>query len=233
MVCRTQSWIFLACEICSGKDLMPTIFYYITDTLADWECGHVLAELRSGRYLKDPSLRYDILLCGCTSDTIMTMGGVCLKPDVLIGDIRPGLRDLLLLPGADTWLDPAQAPVMKMIPRVLSSGTVVAAICGATLALANAGLLDSRLHTSNDPAALRMFCPDYHGERFYREVPAVTDGNLITASGLAPVEFADQVFRCLDVMHPATREAWYRLFTQRTPESFYALMASLPRKPGA
>ena len=33
---------------------MRTLYIYIPETLADWEPGHVLAELRSGRYSKDP-----------------------------------------------------------------------------------------------------------------------------------------------------------------------------------
>jgi hypothetical protein len=72
-----------------------------------------------------------------------------------------------------------------------------------------------------------MFCPNYRGENHYVNEPAVTDGNLITASGLAPVEFAYQVFRRLGVMTPATLEAWHGLFATRQPEYFYALMGSL------
>ena len=45
---------------------MRTLYLYVLDTLADWEPGHVLAELRSGRYLKDPALRYSVVLCGST-----------------------------------------------------------------------------------------------------------------------------------------------------------------------
>jgi len=209
---------------------MPALYLYVNDTLSDWEPGHILAELRSGRYLNDQSLRYDVRLCGRTMDTITTMGGLHLKPDELIANIHPGTGDLLLLPGADTWLDPAQAPVIAKVKEVLASEAVVAAICGATLGLANAGLLDDRPHTSNDPAALKMFCPGYHGERFYVNEPAVTDGNLITASGLAPVEFAYHIFRRLDVMSPAALDAWHNLFTTREPEFFYALMTSLAHR---
>jgi putative intracellular protease/amidase len=189
---------------------MRTLYLYILDTLADWEPGHVMAELRSGRYLKDPALRYSVVLCGSTLDLVTTMGGLHLTPDVLIRDIHPVQGDVLVLPGADTML--------------------VAAICGATLGLANAGLLDKRLHTSNDPAVLKMFCPNYLGENHYVNEPAVTAGNLITASGLAPVEFAYHVFRRLDVMAPATLEAWHGLFTTRQPEYFYALMGSVPHR---
>jgi putative intracellular protease/amidase len=205
---------------------MPRAYLYILNTLSDWESGNVLAELHSGRFLKDPSLRYDVVLCGATLDTITTMGGVLLKPDVRIGEIQPGWGDLLLLPGADTWLVPEQEQAIAKAREVLGSGATVGAICGATLGLANAGLLDNRPHTSNDLGALKMFCPNYRGERFYVSEPAVTDGNLITASGLAPVEFAYHIFRQLDVMAPATLAAWYGLFTTRKPEFFYALMQS-------
>ena len=206
---------------------MRTLYLFITDTLSDWESGNVLAELCSGRYLKDPALKYNVVLCGRTMDAITTMGGIRMVPSVLISDIRPDKDDVLILPGSDTWLDPAQEPVIAKVRELLDHKMVVAAICGATLGLANAGLLDSRSHTSNDPAALKMFCPHYRGEGYYVNEPAVTDGNLITASGLAPVEFAYHVFKRLDVMSPATLEAWHGLFTTRKPEFFFALMESI------
>jgi len=209
---------------------MAAIFLYITDTLADWECGHVLAELHSGRYLKDPASRYDLVLCGRTMDPVTTMGGLYMAPKVLFQDIRPGAGDLVLLPGADTWLDPVQAPILEKVRMLLDEGVVVAAICGATMALANAGLLDKRSHTSNDKAALKMFCPGYHGEQYYVNEPAVIDGNLITAGSFAPVEFATHIFRRLDVMSTETLTAWHGLFTTGKPRFFYALMESLPKR---
>jgi putative intracellular protease/amidase len=209
---------------------MPTLYLYILDTLSDWETGHALAELHTGRYLKDPAQKYNVVLCGRTLDPITTLGGITMTPDTLISAIRPAPQDILILPGADTWLDPRQAPVIAKAGELLAGGTNVAAICGATLGLASAGLLDKRRHTSNDLMALKMFCPDYKGEANYVNEPAVTDNNLITASGLAPVEFAYHIFRKLDVMNPATLEAWHGLFSTRKPECFYALMASLPQQ---
>ena len=207
---------------------MRTLYLSILDTMADWEPGHVTAELRSGRYLRDPTLRYSVVLCGTSFDPVTTMGGLVLRPDALIPDICPVPGDVLVLPGADTWLDPAQAPALQVAGRLLDEGIHVAAICGATLGLAHAGLLNTRPHTSNDLAVLKMFCPNYQGENHFVNEPAVTDGNLITARGLAPAEFAYHVFRSLDVMAPATLEAWHGLFTTRKPEYFFALMESLP-----
>jgi putative intracellular protease/amidase len=216
----------------ASADSMKTIYFFITDTLADWEGAHVLSELCSGRYLKDPGQKYNLVLCGRTMDSITTMGGFHLTPDLLITAIRPVAGDLVLLPGADTWLNPEQAPVIDKVREILNSGITVAAICGATFALANAGLLDNRPHTSNDLAVLKMFCPAYHGEEFYVNEPAVTDGNLITASGLAPLEFAYHILGKLDVMTPRTLDAWHELVTTRKPECFFELMESLPKKAG-
>jgi putative intracellular protease/amidase len=207
---------------------MPVIYLFILDTMADWEPAHVLSELHSGRYLKTDGLRYEVKLCGRTPAPVTTMGGLSQVPDLVLDEISPGTGDIVLLPGADTWLDPAQQPVIEKIRSLLDEGVIVAAICGATLALAQAGLLDSRRHTGNDLMALQQFCPGYRGEDYYINEPAVTDGNLITASGLAPVDFAYHIFRRLGVMNEPTLEAWYQLFTTRRPEFFFSLMQSLP-----
>jgi len=56
----------------------------------------------------------------------------------------------------------------------------------------------------------------------------VRDGNLITASGTAPLEFAYQIIGLLGVFAPDTLNFWYQLHKEKQPESFYQLMASLP-----
>lgn len=186
-----------------------------------------MAELCSGRFFRDGRTKYRLVTFGCTPSAIRTMGGLRIVPDVLVPDITPEDGDVILLPGADTWLDPVQKPVLVQVREFLDQGVLVAAICGATLGLASECLLDDRPHTSNDRSALSVLCPRYQGQPYYRDEPAVTDGNLITASGLAPVEFAYHILKRLDVMRDSTLEAWYRLFTTRSPASYYALMQSL------
>lgn len=204
-----------------------TLYLYILDTMADWEAGYALSELGSGRFFKDPSEKFNLILCGRSLDPITTMGGLHLIPDIRLADIMPGPDTLLILPGADTWLDPLQIPVLEKVRQLLEDDIVIAAICGATMGLAQAGLLNHRRHTSNDLQALTMFCPGYSGEAHYVDGSAVTDGNLITASGLAPVDFAKQIFIRLDVMREATLEAWYQLQVTRKPEYYHTLMNSL------
>ena len=74
---------------------------------------------------------------------------------------------------------------------------------------------------------MKQVCPNYRGEAYYRNVSAVASGDLITASGVAPLEFAREMISALDVFRPETLEAWYRLYTDKSEESFYRLMNSL------
>jgi hypothetical protein len=71
-------------------------------------------------------------------------------------------------------------------------------------------MLDDFHHTSNSRDYL--VASGYRGEQFYCDVPAVTDENLITASGVAPLEFAREIFRALDLYEPKALDAWYSLF---------------------
>ncbi|KUK71814.1 DJ-1/PfpI family protein, partial [Methanobacterium sp. 42_16] len=104
---------------------------------------------------------------------------------------------------------------------------IIAAVCGATIALANKGILNNRKHTSNDLEVLKMFCPEYTGENFYLNQPAVTDDNLITASGIAPLEFSYEILKRTNLMKTETLEAWYQLYKTKEPKYFYALMESI------
>jgi hypothetical protein len=54
---------------------------------------------------------------------------------------------------------------------------------------------------------------------------AVTDGDLITASGIAPIEFARAIFARLEVFEPAVLDSWVKLYGQHDPAGFYELMA--------
>ncbi len=74
-----------------------------------------------------------------------------------------------------------------------------------------------------------MVCPNYKGETFYEIGPAVSDENLITASGVAPLEFTMEVLKKLDVFAPDTLESWYNLNKTYKPEYFFQLMESVDR----
>jgi putative intracellular protease/amidase len=103
----------------------------------------------------------------------------------------------------------------------------VAAICGATAGLARAGILDNVQHTSNARAYLEA--TGYQGAALYQDQLAVTDGNVITATSAAPLEFAYQIIKKLEVYTTETLEAWYGLF--KTGDAAY--YGALPQQANA
>ena len=203
------------------------IYLYVLDTLSDWEIGYLTAELHSRRFL-DPSAAFSLTRISASGKPVTSMGGIGIVPDCALADVRFVPGDVLILPGADAWMSDEHKPLLDMIPGLLDSGTTVAAICGATIALASKGILNSRKHTSNDKGFLVSLFPGYSSEN-YIELPAVTDGNLITASGFAPLEFSYEVFKKTKVMKPATLEAWFGLNMKREPKFFFALMDSISK----
>lgn len=202
-------------------------YLYVFDTMADWEPSFLTAELHSGRYFRKGATGYTVRTVGIAKEPVVTMGGVRIMPDLSLEECTAVDAGVLILPGGDTWLEEIHAPMMEKVKEFLDAGILVAAICGATMGLAKAGLLDSTPHTSNDLGYLKAVIPSYTGEAFYKQQPAVTDGKLITASGIAPIDFAREVLRGLDVFSSRTLEAWYRLYVTHEAKYFYALMESL------
>jgi hypothetical protein len=67
----------------------------------------------------------------------------------------------------------------------------------------------------------------YSGAALYRsDELAVVDGDVVTASGTAPVEFARAVFTRLDLFEPHMLDAWYRLYGHQDADALHDLMAA-------
>ncbi|MWC27587.1 type 1 glutamine amidotransferase family protein [Paenibacillus sp. MMS18-CY102] len=204
-----------------------TVYLYVFDTMSDWEIGYLTAELNSGRYFRQGLAPAKIVTVGIEKTPVTTAGGLKIMPDIKVDECSITSVGALILPGGDTWGEAVHVPLLKMAEMCLKEGIVVGAICGATFGLAQAGLLDSRGHTSNDLGYLKMICPSYTGEEYYKAESAVTDGKLITATGVAPLEFTVHVLKALDVVSPETLDAWYRLNKTHEPKYFYELMSSI------
>ena len=59
------------------------------------------------------------------------------------------------------------------------------------------------------------------------EESAVTHRNLITASGIAPVEFTVHMLKSLDVFSSETLNAWFNLYHTHEAKYFHELMNSM------
>ncbi|WP_340540177.1 DJ-1/PfpI family protein [Nocardioides sp. GXZ039] len=200
-----------------------TVHVAVFDTLADWEIGYLAAHLRNGHF-QNRSATWEIAYVGATDQPVTTMGGLRVVPDLTLADLDPAESAMLVLPGGETWDSPALAGFVEAARRFLDSGTPVAAICGATYALAVAGLLDERTHTSNDASFLAS--SGYAGADRYAGVPAVVDGDLVTASGIAPVAFARAVFERLGSHDPGVLDSWTKLYADGDPAGYFELMSA-------
>jgi putative intracellular protease/amidase len=197
----------------SGRIDKP-VHLAVYDTLADWETGHATAFLaRAG---------YDVRTVGPSGDEVRSIGGLRIRPDLALTDLRPGDSSLLILPGADLWeAGDDLAPFARAARAFLDAGVPVAAICGATAGLAREGLLDDRDHTS--AVSFYLAATGYRGGERYVDADAVADRGLITAGPTEPVAFAREILGLLGVYEAEVLDAWYRLFHDSDAEAYAVL----------
>jgi putative intracellular protease/amidase len=206
-----------------------TVYVYVQDTWSDWEAGYVIVELNSGRFFKMKGDHLPVKTVGLTEAPITTAGGVRIVPDVTPSAVTADSSAMLILVGGETWNDPKHQPAVAKAKELLEANANVSAICGATGALAEAGLLDDRPHTSDALDFLKMVAPHYRGEAHYRDERAVSDGNLITASAAGSLQFARFILQRLAVFSDEVLEAWYNYFNTGEARYFFALMSALPK----
>jgi putative intracellular protease/amidase len=199
--------------------MSPTAHLAVYDTLADWEVGHLLVELRTGRFT---GTAWDVVTVAGSRQPITTMGGLRILPDAEIDDLDPTASDLLILAGADMWDGGEGKTFSGLAARFLDAGVPVAAICGATAGLARAGLLDTRNHTS--ASAEYLMATGYAGGDHYVDERAVVDGDLITAGPQSPVHFTCATLRRLGLASDRTLEAYEGVFHRADPNAYPALM---------
>jgi putative intracellular protease/amidase len=201
-----------------------TVHLFVFDTLADWEPGYAVAGINNPAFQSEPG-RYRVRTVAVRAEPVTSIGGVRVLPDLTLDVLQPSHSAMLILPGGTAWDEGQNTEASQKAKTFLAQGIPVAAICGATAGLARAGLLDDRRHTSNAPAYLQA--TGYQGASLYVERPAVTDGDLITASGMAPLEFAFEIFRRLDLYPAEAVEAWYALFKTGDSMHYEALLKTV------
>jgi putative intracellular protease/amidase len=194
---------------CSDKTMTDqrAIHVVIFDGFADWEPAHALAELR--RWGKRT-----VRTVGFAGTPVISMGGLRIMPDLELASVRPEDVELLILPGGDLWQTGAypRPAIDSLIAALLAAETPIAAICAGTLALARAHALDDRRHTSNMRSYLPAYATEYSGGAHFLESPAVTDRHVITASGLAAVDFARAIFAELGMFTAKNEALWFDMF---------------------
>lgn len=207
--CRTRPFELREATLPTKK-----VYMFAAPGFADWEPAHALAEVRRHGH-------YEVRVVGLTLEPVRSMGGLSVQPDVTIADVDLDDVAIFIVPGGDLWeRQPPNASFVELLTALDAQAVPIAAICAATTVVARAGLLRGRKHTSNGLEYLKQHVPGYAGDADYVDAAAVRDRSLITASGLADVEFAREVMAELGILNEKTRALWSEMFrSARIPRS--------------
>jgi putative intracellular protease/amidase len=172
---------------------VKSVAVLLTDGYADWEVGYVLG-------VGGPFYGLKTQCVSPAGNAVVSQGGLATAPLPALEDLQVGQFGVLLICGGMHWERPEALDVGPMARQFIDQGATVAAICGATLALARTGLLHGTRHTSNSANFLTNSAGEYAGVECYVEsAQAVVDGKLITAPGTATATFTAAVFRAAGV----------------------------------
>ena len=167
---------------------MPKIAVILTPGFADWEYAYIAGA-------GGPFYGMDVQFFAPTPGEIASQGGLIAKVERSADEVAGWAPDVVVAVGGVGWDQPDAPDISDVLTVQRDRGGAVAGICGGTLALARAGLLDEVRHTSNDPAFLTGNASSYRGAQHYEASPkAVVDGHVITAPGTAATSFTAAVF---------------------------------------
>src|SRR5687767_7628160 len=115
--------------------MAAAVHVLVFEGFADWEPAIALAELRRSGSVEVVSVGFD-------DWPVTSMGGLRVIPDRELADVAPADVRLFVLPGGAMWEEdryPREA-LEALLRRLAAARVPIAAICGATVALARAGL---------------------------------------------------------------------------------------------
>lgn len=186
------------------QDMKKEILVFIFDGYADWEPAYICAELNA------PTTGYVVKTIGLDKNVKTSMGGFHIVPDYSIDDY-PSEFSLLILTGGNAWAEQKNTAILPIVEYAVSRRLPIGAICDATSFMAEHGYLNAIKHTGNTLAYMRTQAPHYCGEEFFVEKQAVCDANIITANGSATLEFANEIFKLLNIKTDKELCEWYNL----------------------
>ena len=170
---------------------MAKIAIILTQGFADWE--YALIGGTGG-----PFYGLDIQYFAHQVGQIQSQGGLTAVVSQSLDELSKWGPNAVVVIGGMIW-ETDQAPdIRNLLKAQRARGAVIAGICGGTLALARAGLLDDVRHTSNNPDFLTHNAAGYAGSAHYVSSPsAISQDHVITAPGTAPASFTAAIFQAV------------------------------------
>jgi putative intracellular protease/amidase len=181
------------------------IFVFLFEGFSDWEIAYLTPEINKSK-------AFDLVYFSKDGKPVSSMGGLCVQPNISLAEINIDDVHMLILPGGTCWEHGGNSEIDLLVQQLFIEHKTIAAICAATTYLAKQGFLDHLKHTSNDLFYLKHCAPQYKGDQNYINSFAVTDGQIITANGIATIEFAKEIFEKLNLKTKTDIEKWFQLF---------------------
>jgi putative intracellular protease/amidase len=180
-------------------------YLFVFEGYADWEPALATVGLTLYSDFEVKTFSFDGL-------PLRSMGNIKVQPDLSLREIEADAADIILLPGGVAWEDGRNDAILPFIHQVRSKRCSIAAICGATIALAKLGYLNEIEHTSNGEGYLQKFVPEYEGQSFFVNKPAVCDEGIITANGAGMIEFTYELFKHISMLSNEDLEDWLDIY---------------------
>lgn len=181
------------------------IFVFLFNGYSDWEIAYLAPEINKSEV-------YDLVYFSKDGNPVTSMGGLQVLPNTSLLKMNINEIHLLILPGGTAWESNSNSEIDSLVETLFAQKKPIAAICAATAYLGRHGFLDKLNHTSNDINYLKAVVPQYQGDSHYLNAFAVTGDNIITANGIAPIEFAKEIFLKLELHSEEDIEKWFQLF---------------------
>ncbi|MEI6864909.1 type 1 glutamine amidotransferase family protein [Flavicella sp.] len=184
---------------------MDKIYVFLFNGFSDWEISYLTPEINNDKNL-------ELVYFSKDGNSITSMGGLQIMPTTSLRELKADDVSMLILPGGSAWEKGENKEIKKLTLKLLKTGKSIAAICAATTLLGQLGILNDLKHTSNDLGYLKAIAPKYTGSENYQNTLAETDKNIITANGIAPIEFAREIFKKTGMKSDNEIEKWFQLF---------------------
>lgn len=207
VLCKWEGELYSSVQhILGGKKIMKkTVLLFLLSKYADWEAGYVAAELNYD-YDNNP---YCIKTISLSKEPVYSIGGLKVLPDYSL-ETAPEDYEALILIGGTGWRESEAKKIVPLVKATLQKHKPVAGICDGSVFLAKNGFLNGVRHTSNSLEDLEKYAAnEYTNAQGYVNEPAVSDGNIITADGTSPLEFARLVFSKLHLDSEEAIKRWY------------------------
>lgn len=184
--------------------MKKTILFVILQQFADWEAAYIssaITMLGQGQY--------EIKTVSLSKDQVSSIGGFQVLPDHDMASVPKDYEALILIGGL-TWRSENTEQIKMLVEECCQKGKVLGGICDASAFLGTIGVLNTVNHTSNDLNDLKQWAgANYTGEAKFIAKQAVRDGNIITANGTAPMEFAKEILLALQAAGEDKISEWY------------------------